>query len=303
LTGRIGVLKHTVNEFLEDDCMSMAAALAYYTVFSLPGLLFIALKIAGAIFGEQAVAGNLDEQIRFLVGANAADQIQTMIQSAYRAEGGLIPSLVGFAVVAFAATGAFVQLQFALNRAWGVMPDPASGGLKNFISKRLLSFGMILAIAFLLVVSLVVSALLAAFGHVLANMLPEAFSATLLRVINTAVSFGVITLLFAAIFRFMPDAQIRWKDVWVGAIFTGILFAAGKFAIGAYLGNSDIGGAFGAAGSLVIVLVWIYYSSMILLLGAEFTQAWVQQHGRRIQPEPGAVHFSRKVEKDPQPVR
>ena len=187
------------------------------------------------------------------------------------------------------ASGAFGQLQAALNRAWEVAPDPEQGGLKAFLLKRVFSFGMILSVAFLLLVSLVLSAALSAFGGALAGMLPEGVSATLLQVLNQVVSFAVIAGLFAAIFKVLPDATVAWRDVWVGAAVTAVLFVVGKFVIGYYLGRSNPGEAFGAAGSLAVMFVWIYYSSMILLLGAEFTQAWAEARGSGIAPERGAV--------------
>ena len=298
----INLAKKTINEFIDDDCPSMAAALAYYTAFSLPGLLLIVLKVAGSVFGEQAISGSLDEQISGLIGPQAARQVQTMIGSVATSEAGGLTAWFGILTLIFGATTAFAQLQNALNRAWEVMPDPKSAGWKNFVTKRLLSFGLILGIAFLLMVSLVVSAMVAAFGHMLEQWLPSVLTGGLLLAVNYTVTLAVLTALFAAIYRVMPDAVVSWRDVTVGAFATAILFVLGKFAVGMYLGNSDVGSAFGAAGSLAIILVWIYYSSNIILLGAEFTQVWAQDHGHGIEPEPGAVHFVKRVEMEPEPA-
>jgi membrane protein len=297
------LLKKTINEFMDDDCPSMAAALAYYTAFSLPGLLLIVLRVAGTVFGEQAVSGSLDEQISGLIGPQAARQVQTMIQSVATSEAGGLAAWFGVLTLIFGATTAFAQLQNSLNRAWEVMPDPNTAGWKNFITKRLLSFGLILGIAFLLMVSLVVSALVGAFGDMLERWLPSVLTGGLLLAINYTITLAVLTALFAAIYRMMPDAVVSWRDVGVGAFATAVLFVIGKFAVGMYLGNSDVGSAFGAAGSLAIILVWIYYSSNIILLGAEFTQVWAQEHGHGIEPEPGAVHIVKRVEMEPEPAR
>jgi membrane protein len=192
----------------------------------------------------------------------------------------------------FGATGAFVSLQSALNRAWEVEPDPARGGVKNFLMKRLLSIGMMLVVAFLLLVSLALTAALSAAGGVIFGALPTVVS----QVLNFLLSFAVITLLFAAMFKVLPDAEVAWRDVWVGAVFTAALFTIGKFAIGFYIGTSNPGNAFGAAGALAVLFVWIYYAAIIVMLGAEFTQARVKQRGGRIEPEKGAVRVVERKE-------
>jgi membrane protein len=294
------LLKSSVQEFIDDDCTTMAAALSYYTVFSLPPLLVLILLLVGAVMDPQDVQGSLQSNLQSLMGPRAGQSVRTILQHAQLpGSGGLIATVVGIVVLVLGAAGVFGQLQAALNRAWGVQPDPAQGGIKNFILKRVFTFGMILALAFLLLVSLILSATLAAFGDALGRWLPEGFSATLLQVVNFAISFGVIALLFAAMFRVLPDARIRWHDVWVGATVTAFLFVVGKTLIGIYLGHSNPGEAFGAAGSLALLLVWIYYSSMILLFGAEFTQVWADQRGAGVVPERGAV---RAVRDRPHPV-
>ena len=277
-------------DFIEDDCATQAAALSYYTIFSLPPLLVLILMILGKLVDPQDIRGQLEAQMGALMGPSATEQIRTILQQAHEpGSGALLPTVLSIVALILGASGAFGQLQAALNRAWEVAPDPQQGGLKAFLLKRVFSFGMILSVAFLLLVSLVLSAALSAFGGALSGMLPEGLSATLLQVINQVVSFAVIAALFAAIFKVLPDATAAWRDVWVGAAVTAFLFVVGKFLIGFYLGRSNPGEAFGAAGSLAVMLVWIYYSSMILLFGAEFTQAWAEARGSGIAPERGAV--------------
>jgi membrane protein len=284
--GIFGLLKQTFKDFMDDGCPTMAAALSYYTVFALPPLLLLIITIVGAVMDPQQVREALQGQLGNMLGESGGKEIQTIIQQAQEksaGSGGLIATLLSIAALIFGATGAFGQLQAALNRAWEVAPDPEAGGLKNFIFKRVLSFGMILGITFLLMVSLAASALISALGGVLGLPSP------LLHVFNLGLSLLIFTLLFGAMFKILPDAQIGWRDVWVGAFATTVLFVIGKFAIGFYLGQSNPGEAFGAAGSLAVLLVWIYYASMILLLGAEFTQKWAEHRGGGIVPEEGAV--------------
>lgn len=288
-TSHIGLLKESVRDFLDDDCPSMAAALSYYTIFSLPPLLVLLLLLLGALVAPQDIQGTVEGRIRSLMGPAAGQQIRTILAHAERPGTGAIATVLGAAALVLGATGVFGQLQAALNRAWKVAPDPTKGGIKRFLVKRAFSLGMVLSLAFVLLVSLVLSAALSAFGDSLGRFLPEGLSAGVLEAINFALSFGVIALLFAAIFKVLPDATIAWSDVWPGAIFTALLFVAGKFLLGIYLGHSKPGEAFGAAGALASMLVWIYYSSMIMLLGAEFTQTWAVQRGKGIQPERGAV--------------
>jgi membrane protein len=284
------LVRDSGKDFIEDDCQTQAAALSYYTIFSLPPLLVLILMILGKLVDPQDIRGQLETQMGALMGPTATEQIRTILQQVHEpGTGALLSTVLSIVALILGASGAFGQLQAALNRAWEVAPDPQQGGLKAFLLKRVFSFGMILSVAFLLLVSLVLSAALSAFGGALSGMLPEGLSATLLQVINQVVSFAVIAALFAAIFKVLPDATAAWRDVWVGAAVTAFLFVIGKFLIGFYLGRSNPGEAFGAAGSLAVMLVWIYYSSMIVLFGAEFTQAWAEARGSGIAPERGAV--------------
>lgn len=284
------VLKRAFRDFNDDECPVRAAALAYYTVFALPPLLVLLLMLAGALWDPQDVQRAMESQFASLVGSDGASAIHGMIESADKpGSGGVLATVLSMGMLVFGATGALMQLQGALNRAWEVRPDPARGGIKAFVAKRLLSLGMILGIAFLLIVSLALSALIAAFGEML-TFVPE----PALLAVNFALNLGVLTVLFAAMFKVLPDAKVEWRDVWVGAGATALLFVAGKFALGLYLGRSTPGDAFGAASALAVILVWVYYAGMILLFGAEFTQAWTQHRGRRIEPEEGAIRVERQ---------
>ena len=302
----VGFLKDTYEDFSADDCSTQAAALSYYTVFALPPLLVLILMILGAVLDPQHVRGQLQEQISGLMGPSAAEQIRTILQQSHRpGSGGLVATLLSVGALLLGATGAFGQLQAALDRAWGVKPDPRQGGIRSFLLKRVFSFGMILSIAFLLLVSLMVSAALTAFGDVLGAWLPSGVSVTLLQVLNQVISLAVVTLVFAVIFKVLPDARVAWRDVWVGSAFTAVLFVVGKFVIGLYLGRTNPGEAFGAAGSLAVLFVWIYYSSLILLFGAEFTQTWAERRGSGIAPVRGAMRVEdmhRRIGKGPVPA-
>jgi membrane protein len=284
------LLKETIRDFLDDDCPRLAAALSYYTVFALPPLLILILMLVGTLVDPASIQGSIERQFRDLLGAEGAQQVRTMIDEANRPDfGGPLTAALGVLLLLFGATGAFVQLQAALNKAWEVQPDPARGGVRSFLLKRALSVGMVLAIAFILLVSLVASAAISAFGDVLAGYLPAGIGEAVLWGVQLGLSLAVFTLLFAAIYRVLPDADVPWRTVWVGAFVTAVLFVAGKFGLGFWLGRSDPGEAYGAAGSLALILVWVYYSAMIVLLGAEFTHVWARRSGGRIRPSAGAV--------------
>lgn len=285
------ILKTTFKDFLEDDCPTRAAALSYYTVFALPPLLILIITVIGFAWDEQTVQRVMEGQAASLIGADAAGQIHEIIARANRPGGnGPIAFVLGLVGIIFGATGVVMQLQAALNRAWEVGPDPDGGGIVRFVLKRGISLLMILAVAVLLLASLILSTMLSAFGQVISDAL-GGLPAIALSAFDLLVSLIVITPLFAVLFKFLPDARIQWRDAFVGGLMTAILFVVGKFAIGLYLGQSNPGEAFGAAGALAILLVWIYYSGIILLLGAEFTQAWATKKGARIEPAKGAVRL------------
>jgi membrane protein len=272
------LIKETFQEWNADKAPRLAAALAYYTAFSIAPLLIIAIAIASAVFSEEAVRGQLDNQIQGVVGAQAADAVQEMIANSSRDSSGIIASVIGVVTLLLGAAGLFGQLQDALNTVWGVAPKPDQGLIET-IKDRFISFAMVLGIGFMLLVSLILSTILSAFNGWLIGLLPAA--EFLAQIINFVISFGVITLLFAAIYKVLPDTPIKWSDVWVGAAVTALLFTIGKFLLGLYLGNSTIASSYGAAGSFVVLLVWIYYSAQILLLGAEFTHVYAARHGSR----------------------
>ena len=272
-------LKETFSEWSEDRAPRMGAALAYYTVFSLAPVLVIAIGVAGIFFGQRMAEGRLMHEIRNLVGPEGAGAIRAMIANAAADRpGGVVATMMGMAALVFGATGAFVELQDALNTIWKV--QPRSRGLLRMLKDRFLSFTLVVGIGFLLLVSLVISAALAALGSVTARYV----SPSLLHGVNFLVSFGVITVLFAMIFKILPDAKIGWRDVWLGAAVASLLFSAGKFIIGLYLGKSGMASAYGAAGSLVIVLVWVYYSAQILFLGAEFAHVYARRREQALKP-------------------
>lgn len=293
------ILRATFKDFGQDRGTQLAAALAYFTVFSLPALLILLLWGLGRFMDEQQVQDLLQGELGGMLGPAGRQQVGSILGSAAERDpsrqDSLLSAIIGLGTLAFGAIGAFVQLQASLNRIWEVAPDPEQSGIKTFIAKRLLSFGMLLTIAFLLVVSLVVTALLAAFGDALAGFLPGSLTGATLTLINTGISLVVLSLLFASMFKYLPDAEVSWRDVLAGGVATAVLFTVGRWGLSLYLARSNPGEAFGAAGSLALLLVWIYYSAIILFLGAEFTQAWANSRGRGVIPEKGAVLLEEDV--------
>jgi membrane protein len=267
----VALLKQTVAEWLEDNAPSRAASLSYYTAFSLAPLLLIAVVIAGLVFGQEAASRELSKQLQDLLGPGSAGAIQYMMASARHTGSGVLASIAGVVLLALGSTGAFVELQNALNAIWDV-DEKKTSGLWGFIRARLLSFAMTGVIAFLLLVSLVVSAALAVLGQFAQAALPG--GEVVAHAANFIVSLAVIAVLFAAIFKVLPDVKIGWRDVWLGAVVTSLLFVVGKLFIGLYLGKASVASSYGAAGSFAVLLIWINYSAMILLLGAEFTQVY-----------------------------
>jgi membrane protein len=298
------LLKETVSEWREDGAPRLGAALAYYTVFSLAPLLIIVLFIIGMIWSSETSMARerVLAQMQDLAGPDGAQMIETMLESTRPGKGGGFATLLGVVALLFGATGVFVQLQNALNTIWNVVPKPGRG-IRGFLATRLLSFGVVLVIGFLLLVSLILSALLSALDTLTSGVTP--LTQFLFQVLNLIVSVGIITLLFAMIFRYLPDVEIAWRDVWVGAAITAVLFTLGKWAIGVYLGNISTASTYGAAGSLVVLLLWVYYSAQILFFGAEFTQVYARHHGSLIRPADyamalpdieEAVHASKQLE-------
>jgi membrane protein len=275
-----GLLKSALSACLNDNVQRMSAALAYYTIFSLAPLLVIAIAIAGLVFGEDAARGEIVGEIQELVGQDGARAIQAMIQSAYHPGHSVVATIIGIVMLLLGATGAFSEVCDALNLIWRVNQE-SSTAVRTIIKARFMSFGMILIIGFLLLVSLVVSAVLAGISKYASSFLPA--PAPLLHFLDFLFSLAVVTVLFAVIFKVLPEMKIRWGDVWAGASLTALLFTVGKFAIGFYVGKSVSTSSYGAAGSLVVVVAWIYYSAFILYFGAEFTQVYAHQCGSRLE--------------------
>jgi len=269
--GFVAKLRQAVFEWFQQDYAHFGAGLAFYTLFALAPLFIIVLAVAGFWFGEEAARRELFSQLSGLVGSDGAEAIQAVVSAAHRPSAGIWATTVATVTLFVGATGVFVQLQSALNSIWGVQSHPERG-IVRFIKVRLLSFGMVLAIGFLLLVSLMVSAALSALGQFAAGYLPA--EDHIWQVLNFVVSFAIISLLFAAIFKVLPDVKITWREVWAGAGATALLFNSGKYVIGLYLGRNSVASAYGAAGSLVVVLLWVYYSAQILLFGAKLTQTF-----------------------------
>jgi membrane protein len=286
-TSAVQLMKETFSEWSEDKVPRLAAALAYYTAFALAPLLLIAIAVAGLVFGREAATNQIGEQLSGLLGPSAAESVNTMVAAAGANQGGgILASIIGVATLLFAASGVFGELQDALNTIWEVQPKPDQGLLAT-IKQRFFSFAMVLGVGFLLLVSLVLSAALSALGGVVAG--DQADQSLIWKAINFVVSFGVTTLLFALIYKVLPDVKIQWRDVWIGALVTSLLFTLGKAAIGWYLGRPGTTSTYGAAGSFVALLLWVYYSAQILFFGAEFTQVYAKAYGSRIEPAENAV--------------
>lgn len=290
-----GLVKQAGAEWMEDDALSLSAAVSYYTVFSLPALLFLVIAIASQFLNRAAVQGELVNQIGGMIGGKSAELLQTMIANASQSGGGMIATIIGLATLIIGASAVFAQLQQSMNTIWNIKMKPGAS-FKYTILKRLFSFSMILVIGFLLLVSLVISTAISAFGDMLNQFWPgPPIIQYLMQAVNLLVSFGVVTALFALIFKILPDAKIAWKDVWLGAAVSALLFTIGKLLIGLYLAKSAMVSTYGAAGSLVLMLAWIYYSSMILFFGAELTQVYANKYGSHIVPKNYAEPAEKKA--------
>jgi membrane protein len=279
------ILRETVTEWLQDNATRLSAALAFYTILSVAPLLVIVVAIAGLWLEPEDVNNKLVGQARDFVGESGAEIARTTIEHAQRPKAGIFASIIGIVMLLVGASGVFGELQSAMNTVWNVKPKPGRGILAT-IKDRFLSFGMVLVVGFLLLVSLVITTVLSAVGDYMAGQVPGL--PTLMHVANFVLSFVVVTVLFALIFKFLPDARIAWRDVWVGAAVTAGLFTVGKYLIGLYLGKSAPGSAFGAAGSVVAFVVWVYYSGLILFFGAELTKVIARRAGRQIVPTENA---------------
>jgi membrane protein len=287
------LLKQTGQEFLEDKAPQLGAALAYYTVFSLAPLILVLLAVVGIIFRDDPAGAwhKITEQMSYFLDQSAVHVVQNIAQKASERGKGTIATIIGVALALFGASGVFGQLQDALNTIWGVKAKPGAG-IWGFLRNRFLSFAMVGGVCFLLLVSLTLESLLKGFSHYVQSVLPGGL--VLAMSVYLIFDFAVIVLLFAMIFKFLPDAEIQWRNVWIGAVMTAIFFGVGKWLLGLYLGSGAAGSAYGPASSLITLLLWVYYSSQILLFGAEFTQVYAYRAGREVKPDEYAVPVEQK---------
>ncbi len=280
-------LKQVFTEFAEDNILKYSASLAYYTVFSLAPVLIVIISICGVLFGKEAIQGHIYGQIKGLVGNDAAVQIQETIKNIHLTGHNIFATIISIIVLLIGATGIFGEVQDSLNKIWGLRIKTKKTWWKLIIN-RLLSFSLILCIGFVMMVSLLLNALVSAFGTFLARYFSE-FSVILVQLTDNVLTFIVTTFLFSLMFKVLPDAKIKWKDVLIGGLITSVFFTLGKLTIGYYLGSSNIASVYGAAGSIMIIMVWVYYSSIILYLGAEFTKVYAKLHGGKIFPNEYAI--------------
>ena len=284
LKATYALLREACSAWVEDDASTLGAALAFYTIFSLAPVLIVTIAVAGLAFGKRAAEGEILQQLQSVIGEMGARAVQALLQTVNRPTIGVIASAIGIGTVLIGASGAFVELQNALDKIWKVKRSRSESVWVGAIRKRFFSFGLVLGTGFLLMVSLVISAALGAAGRFVGHLLPGPVA--LLESATALLSFSVITLLLAMIFKFLPATEIAWSDVWIGATVASLLFTIGKALIGVYLGRSTVASAYGAAASLVVLLVWVYYSAQILLLGAEVTHVYANKYGSRVKPVP-----------------
>lgn len=292
------VTKETFSRWSEDKASDWAAAVAYYTIFSLAPLLLIAIAIAGLLFGAEAARGSIMKEMQGLVGPEGGKAINDLITSANKPAQGIAATVVGLLVLLWGATSLFGCLQDAIHTLWGIQPGPGRG-IKGFIFDRLISVGMVLVIGFLLIVSLLFSAAVTAAGRCLGSSL--SLTPVLAQIAGIVVSVGLITVLFALMFKFLPAAYLRWRDVWVGAFLTAVLFTVGKTVLGIYLGSGSVASSYGAAASFMLLLLWVDYSAQIFFLGVEFTQVRIRRQGRRIEAAKNATLIDRAKEPEEVP--
>ena len=281
------LLKGTYTAWNNDDPWRLSAVVAYYALLSLPALLVIVVNVAGSIYGQEAVTGELTDQVSAAIGKEAAESVEEMILEASKSEQSILSTIIGIGTLLFGATGVFFHLQKSLNQVWNVRQDPKSP-FKRMVFDRVRGFGFVLVIGFLLLLSLALTSILSVLSDWFRAQLPD-FLIPIFFILNFLISFGVITVLFALIFKFLPDVDIQWRTVWIGAIVTSLLFSLGEFLLGIYFGHSNPGSTYGAAGSLILILLWVSYSCLILFFGAEFTQVFAKFYGHPIQPSSHAV--------------
>jgi membrane protein len=290
-----GVFKAAFKEWNSKDPFRESAVIAYYAIFSLPGLLVLVITLAGYFFGRDAVSGHIYSQVHGMMGDETAKQIQEMIAKASDIEKTVWATIIGIGTIIIGATGVFAQFQKSLNVIWEVKPDPDKQGWWEIIKVRLFSFGLIISISFILLISLVLSSILAALGDWVHTRMPD-YLMVVFHIINFIFTLAVVSLLFAIMFKFLPDAKVKWRNVWIGSVVTALLFSIGKTALGFYFGKANPGEGYGPAGSVILILLWVSYTSMIVFYGAEFTRAYADQQEVKIKPSDHAV-------KDPDPKR
>lgn len=289
--GVLKLLSDSFDSFLDHKVLKLSASLAYYTVFSIGPVIIIIIYFAGVIYGQEAVQGTVFDELKGLVGAEAAGQIQGMIKNAAFSNKGSFAAVIGFITLFIGATGVFAEIQDSINDIWGLKAKPKKSWVKMLVD-RILSFSVVVSLGFVLLVSLIVNGIIEALMERLQARFPD-LTVIVVYVINLLITFAVIASLFAIIFKVLPDAVIKWKDVMVGSMVTAVLFMIGKFGITFYIGQSEVGSTYGAAGSLVILLLWVYYSSVILYFGAAFTKAYATDYGSQIHPQQYAVWVKR----------
>ena len=286
------LLKDAAIKWYKRDPFKESSVIAYNAIFSLPGLLVVIITLAGYVFGKDAVSGELHKQIAGVMGPDTADQIKEMIIAANKGSESILATILGVITILIGATGVFVQLQKSLNTIWEVKASPKKSGIWKFFRTRIFSFGLIVSIAFLLLVSLVLSSVLAALGNWMTGDKSEILL-IVFKILNFIVSLAIITILFALMFKILPDVKIKWHLVWIGAFFTGLFFVLGKSALGLYFGKAQPGSGYGAAGSVILILLWTSYSSMIVFFGAEFTKAYSDHYYGELPPTENAVKSSK----------
>lgn len=290
------LLKNTTTAFINDEAFKLSASLSYYTIFALGPLLIIIISLSAIVYGKDVVEGRVFEQLSDLIGSDAALQIQNILSNAQQTHATTLGAIIGLIVLFIGATGVFTEIQGSINFIWSVRAKPKKGWLK-YLLNRLLSFSLVVGLGFVLLVSLIINALLTFLSDTLTKKFPH-FPVGLFNLTNSLIILAVITCLFAVIYKVLPDAVIAWKDAWIGSIFTAALFLLGKFLIGYYLGKSNLGVTYGAAASVVIILAWVYYSSLILYFGAEFTKIYALHSGEGIKPKQTAVFIIKREMKE-----
>ena len=290
------VFKQSVTEFLDDNCIKLSASLSYYTIFALGPMLIVIISFAGIFLGRDAVEGKLYGQIKVLVGSAAAEQIQSIIANLQHSQQSVTAAIIGIFLLILGATGVFTEIQGSINYIWSIRAKPKKGWLK-FITNRLISFSLVISCGFILLVSLTVNALMELLNERLLHYF-KSVTIVVFYILNWVLIYAIIATLFAIIFKVLPDATIKWKDAFIGSSFTALLFMLGKFLISLYIGKSNVGLTYGAAGSIIVILVWVYYSSLILFFGAEFTKIYAIHHGTGIKPTQTAVFIIKHEAKE-----